>query len=241
MSNQTNTEKFSVVKTILLIIAIFGALAFGYAIFSNINSLKLQIKENKVKLDEKDSESKKLKNSRDRINEELEKLKKDHSSSQEKIKELEVQKQELEKKLQAKLEQKERLARAAQTQQAQAAAKPQPVASKPVQQPQAVQVSYPAFPTYSQCVEWMKQAGVTDIPNANFIFQKESNCRPHAVNPSSKAHGVCQSLPGNKMASAGADWYTNPVTQMRWCQSYAISRYGSWEKAVAFWRANRWW
>ena len=91
------------------------------------------------------------------------------------------------------------------------------------------------------CLDWLKQAGVSDIQNAYNIIQKESGCSPTASNPISAAHGVCQSLPASKMASYGADYLTNPITQMRWCQDYAISRYGSWANAWAFWQANRWW
>lgn len=54
-------------------------------------------------------------------------------------------------------------------------------------------------------------------------------------------YGLCQATPGNKMASAGSDWRTNPVTQMKWCSDYAIGRYGSWLEAYKF-KVNRgWW
>ena len=48
-------------------------------------------------------------------------------------------------------------------------------------------------------------------------------------------YGLCQSTPGYKMASAGADWQTNPVTQLRWCAGYAQGRYGSWSAAYNHW------
>ena len=47
--------------------------------------------------------------------------------------------------------------------------------------------------------------------------------------------GLCQSTPAGKMASAGADWQTNPVTQLRWCSGYATGRYGSWAAAYDHW------
>lgn len=50
----------------------------------------------------------------------------------------------------------------------------------------------------------------------------------------SGAYGICQSLPAEKMASAGDDWQTNGVTQLRWCHEYAINRYGSWSAAWEF-------
>lgn len=54
-------------------------------------------------------------------------------------------------------------------------------------------------------------------------------------------YGLCQATPGNKMATAGSDWRTNPVTQMKWCADYAIGRYGSWLGAYNFKVANGWW
>jgi len=49
----------------------------------------------------------------------------------------------------------------------------------------------------------------------------------------SGAYGLCQSLPANKMESAGSDWRTNPVTQLRWCHQYAQG-YGGWKQAWSF-------
>lgn len=59
------------------------------------------------------------------------------------------------------------------------------------------------------------------------LWQKESGWNPHADNPSSDAYGIPQALPGSKMASAGADWATNPMTQIRWGVGYIEDRYGS--------------
>jgi len=89
----------------------------------------------------------------------------------------------------------------------------------------------------------MRQAGISDndLFYVDRIIQYESNWNITARNASSGAYGLCQSLPGNKMASAGSDWETNPVTQIRWCNSYAQQRYGSWSSAFDFWQRNRWW
>jgi uncharacterized protein YabE (DUF348 family) len=54
-------------------------------------------------------------------------------------------------------------------------------------------------------------------------------------------YGLCQATPGNKMAAAGADWKTNPVTQMKWCTSYAVGRYGNWLAAYTFKAERGWW
>ncbi|CAN5361724.1 hypothetical protein BH11ACT8_BH11ACT8_03460 [soil metagenome] len=59
------------------------------------------------------------------------------------------------------------------------------------------------------------------------LFTRESGWNIYADNPSSSAYGIPQALPGSKMASAGADWATNPVTQIRWGLGYIQDRYGS--------------
>jgi len=61
---------------------------------------------------------------------------------------------------------------------------------------------------------------------ADALINKESGWNVSATNPSSGAYGLPQALPGSKMASAGADWRTNPATQLRWMKSYVDSRYG---------------
>jgi hypothetical protein len=59
------------------------------------------------------------------------------------------------------------------------------------------------------------------------LWTRESQWRVNADNPSSSAYGIPQALPGSKMSSAGADWATNPVTQIRWGLGYIQDRYGS--------------
>jgi hypothetical protein len=59
------------------------------------------------------------------------------------------------------------------------------------------------------------------------LWAKESGWNQFAFNRSSGAYGIPQSLPAEKMASAGADWATNPETQIRWGLGYIEARYGS--------------
>ncbi|XCB30762.1 G5 domain-containing protein [Arcanobacterium hippocoleae] len=59
------------------------------------------------------------------------------------------------------------------------------------------------------------------------LWQRESGWNAHAMNRSSGAYGIPQSLPGSKMAAAGADWQTNPATQIRWGLGYIQGRYGN--------------
>ncbi|KUF20019.1 MULTISPECIES: transglycosylase SLT domain-containing protein [Streptomyces] len=70
------------------------------------------------------------------------------------------------------------------------------------------------------------------------IVSHESGWDVNAKNASSGAYGLVQALPGSKMASAGADWQTNPETQIEWGVKYMKDRYGSPCGAWSFWQAN---
>ncbi|WP_347976680.1 phospholipase [Microbacterium sp. ProA8] len=59
------------------------------------------------------------------------------------------------------------------------------------------------------------------------LWTKESGWNYQAYNSGSGATGIPQSLPGNKMASAGADWQTNATTQIAWGLGYIAGSYGS--------------
>ena len=59
------------------------------------------------------------------------------------------------------------------------------------------------------------------------LWQRESGWNVNAYNASSGATGIPQALPGNKMASAGADWQTNAATQISWGLGYIADRYGT--------------
>ncbi|MFI8961106.1 transglycosylase SLT domain-containing protein [Streptomyces sp. NPDC053493] len=72
------------------------------------------------------------------------------------------------------------------------------------------------------------------------IVNHESGWNYQATNASSGAYGLVQALPGSKMSSAGADWRTNPATQIKWGLSYMDGRYGSPCGAWSFWQANHW-
>ncbi|MFI6904092.1 lytic transglycosylase domain-containing protein [Nonomuraea sp. NPDC050394] len=59
------------------------------------------------------------------------------------------------------------------------------------------------------------------------LWHKESGWNERAMNRYSGAYGIPQSLPGSKMASAGADWQTNAATQIEWGLGYIKGRYGT--------------
>jgi uncharacterized protein YabE (DUF348 family) len=119
------------------------------------------------------------------------------------------------------------------------------VTKEPVKQVVTVgaKVVVAAAPVSGGHEDWMRAAGITesDFGYVNYIITRESTWNYLAVNRSSGAYGLCQSLPGSKMLSAGSDWQTNPITQLRWCNGYALGRYGSWAKAYNFWVNNHWW
>lgn len=68
----------------------------------------------------------------------------------------------------------------------------------------------------------------------------ESNWDVRATNPTSGAYGIPQSLPPEKMAAAGPDWRTNPVTQIRWGLEYIEDSYGTPCSANEFKNAHNW-
>lgn len=102
----------------------------------------------------------------------------------------------------------------------------------------------------------MALAGISpsDYTYVDYIISHESGwcptkaqgqyggCPPYSGSvPSYGGYGLCQSTPGSKMASAGADWATNPITQLRWCTGYAVGRYGSWGGAYNHWLSYHSW
>jgi hypothetical protein len=68
------------------------------------------------------------------------------------------------------------------------------------------------------------------------LWTQESGWRWWAQNPTSPAYGIPQADPGDKMASAGPDWRTNPVTQIRWGLGYIKGSYGT--PCHAWWFEN---
>jgi hypothetical protein len=59
------------------------------------------------------------------------------------------------------------------------------------------------------------------------LWQHESKWETTVRNSRSGAYGIPQALPASKMATAGSDWRTNPVTQVKWGLGYIAARYGT--------------
>ena len=77
----------------------------------------------------------------------------------------------------------------------------------------------------------------TQFSCLNNNLTRESGWNNQAENASG-AFGIPQALPGSKMASAGADWQTNPTTQIKWGLGYIKSVYGTPCNAWAFWQGH---
>ncbi|ALV40912.1 hypothetical protein AU252_06855 [Pseudarthrobacter sulfonivorans] len=72
------------------------------------------------------------------------------------------------------------------------------------------------------------------------LWTKESDWTTTATNASSGAYGIVQSLPAEKMASAGADYVTNYRTQINWGLNYIQERYQSPCGALNFHLSHNW-
>ncbi|MFF5177463.1 lytic transglycosylase domain-containing protein [Micromonospora sp. NPDC000316] len=74
--------------------------------------------------------------------------------------------------------------------------------------------------------------GIAEFPCLEKLWTKESGWNHKARNSSSGAYGIPQAYPGSKMGSVGADWQTNPATQIKWGLGYIKGRYktpcGAW-------------
>jgi hypothetical protein len=103
----------------------------------------------------------------------------------------------------------------------------------------------------------MAQAGIvsSDYKYVDYIASHEGGWCPTKIQgttscpgymspadvPAYGGYGIFQATPGIKMSSAGSDWATNAVTQIRWATGYADARYGSWEGAYNHWIADHNW
>lgn len=202
-------------KTINILIAILIVSGFIYIGLHNIVTAHQDIKLKEIQLQDASAKLKQL-------NQDYNNLLKEKNVDKVKLKELEEQKKKLESDLQAKLDRQEKEKIAIQN---------------------ATRLSSVVSAASSDKQTLMSMAGISpsDYTFVDYILTKESGWRVNAVNRSSGATGLCQSLPASKMASSGSDYLTNPITQLKWCNGYAIGRYGSWSNAYNFWLANHWW
>jgi hypothetical protein len=128
---------------------------------------------------------------------------------------------------------------------------PAPVEQAPVQEPAATD-QY----SFGGQMDWFNQSGINpaDYRAVDYILSRESGwcaykwqgeiggCPKFHGTPAdaSVGYGLCQSTPGWKMADAGADWATNPVTQLKWCNTHADG-HGGWGASYQYWLNNHNW
>lgn len=86
------------------------------------------------------------------------------------------------------------------------------------------------------------EAGFGEHWNALYnLWQKESGWNHLISNRhGSGAYGIPQALPGSKMKSHGADWKTNPRTQIAWGLDYIRGRYGNPSRAWSHFQRRGW-
>jgi septal ring factor EnvC (AmiA/AmiB activator) len=75
----------------------------------------------------------------------------------------------------------------------------------------------------------------------HWIIMHESSGDPTADNPTSTAFGLGQLLLGNRILYLGQDYATTDCGRQLWAfRAYVRDRYGTAERAKAFWQANGW-
>ncbi|HEX3082476.1 MAG TPA: lytic transglycosylase domain-containing protein [Candidatus Saccharimonadia bacterium] len=102
----------------------------------------------------------------------------------------------------------------------------------------------PAIQVAGSHADWMRAAGIaeSDFGYVDYIIDHESGWGVTKYNyGGSGAYGLGQALPASKMAVYGADYMTNPVTQLKWANAYAVGRYGSWAGAYSHWITRHSW
>jgi hypothetical protein len=78
---------------------------------------------------------------------------------------------------------------------------------------------------------------VSEAEAKEYIYYHESSNNQYAINPSSGACGLGQSLPCEKMGCDLSDYQC----QDNWFTNYMKSRYGSWVMAMIFHQNNNYW
>ncbi|GAC1370721.1 MAG: hypothetical protein NVSMB39_3870 [Candidatus Saccharimonadales bacterium] len=105
-------------------------------------------------------------------------------------------------------------------------------------------ISAPALQVAGSHADWMRVAGIaeSDFGYVDYIIDHESGWGVTKNNyGGSGAYGLGQALPASKMAPFGSDYLTNPITQLRWANAYAIGCYGSWAGAYSHWVSHHVW
>ena len=202
--------------TILLTILFIGFVVLGIHDLRD-NQVKLQLKE--IKLQDTVIELNKLKLEKDNLNSEFEKAINEGKVNEEKAKQLEQEKLQLEQRTKELEQQLQAKRNTNNTSQVIAGATSRSNVTGDKQ-------------------SWLAASGIPENEwwAVDWIVSKESSWNPNAVNSSSGACGLVQSLPCSKL---GPNW-NDPVTALKWQYQYVTARYGGYSQAVSFWKANGW-
>ena len=86
--------------------------------------------------------------------------------------------------------------------------------------------------------EWLQASGIDPSKwgYVDAIVSRESGWNPNATNPSG-ACGLAQALPCGKVGGGGG---YDPVSSLRWMDSYVKGRYGGWSGAYSYWQTHHW-
>lgn len=203
-------RKLQIAAVIILIS--FTAVAI-YSVVNRDNKIKFQ----DVQIQSKQSEIKQLKLEYDLLNKKQNEAEQKHNLSKQELEQLRKEKEELLKKTQ-ELEQQLSAKREAQ---------------------RLAKLDRPAVAYASSggsCAEWKASAGIASTTATMTLINKESGCRPNAVNPKSGACGIPQAYPCSKLPCPLNE--SGAVCQLQWMDQYVKNRYGSWEGALSFWYAQ---
>lgn len=220
-------------ESLIKISAIVLFIAFAGLGISNLNRTQDKLQFREIELKSTSVELKELDARYNKLNRQLDSSKKLNDKELKEVEKeksrLQNEKRELEKQLQAKREAKDREQNA--------------IANASENLINKVTGASTAHASMGTKEQWMSQAGIpeSDWPYVDCVINGCDGVSPeggwHGTTrwntTGSGAYGLCQSLPANKMASAGADWETNPVTQLKWCHGYA-QQYGGWAQAWEF-------
>ena len=182
----------------------------------HIKNLDNQIQLKQIDIKDNSARLKLLDSKYIELNKELEAKDVDKAKVEEQLKQLQIERDKLQADLQAKLQKKE--------------------ADRLAQAQKAVQSTYvpqKVSAASGNCATWMAQAGIPSTEATNKLILKESNCRPHAVNPTSGACGIPQAYPCSKLQCPLNE--SGAVCQLQWMANYVKNRYGSWDNALATW------
>lgn len=156
------------------------------------------------------------------LNKQIDELDKSDKSNLERVRELKKKNQELQSQLQAKRDREAR--EASNVVYAATVAPSNPTGNKAIAKAKAETRGWTGDQWNCLHSLWMRESGFNHLAN----------------NPSSGAYGIPQSLPASKMATVGADYLTNPRTQIEWGLNYIAGRYGTPCSAWAHSEAVNW-